>query len=179
MPFNRIAPGGLRRLVVPAFVVYLLAWLPFLLVGEPNEMVRLQLAGSVSQAQQIVAGWSPAEAVDMAFLQGIDEVHLLAYGVLLAAAAVWAGRQFRGRAAHWAPMMAWMALAAALFDILENIGMIVMIRGDINAPVPTITTTFAVAKYSIFFVLLPYVLAAFVARLRSQRPVAGELPGPR
>mgnify|MGYP006171894147 CR=1 FL=1 len=33
-----------------------------------------------------MAGWSPTEAVDMAFLQGVDAVHLLAYGVLLAAA---------------------------------------------------------------------------------------------
>lgn len=169
MPFTRIPPGRVRRLAVPAFVVYLFAWLPFLLVGEPDEMARLQFAGSESRAHEIVAGWSPTEAVDMAFLQGVDAVHLLAYGVLLAAAAVWAGRQFRGRAGRWAPLVAWMALAAALFDALENIGMIVMIRGDVDAPVPTITTTFAVAKFSMFFVVVPYVLAGLVARLRGGR----------
>jgi hypothetical protein len=169
MPFTRIPPGRLRRLAVPAFVVYLLAFLPFLLVGEPNEMVRLQLAGSESKAREIVAGWSHAEVVDMAFLQGVDEVHPLAYGLLLAAAAVWAGRRLRGRVAQWAPVVAWMALAAALFDILENLGMIVMIRGDIDAPVPTITTTFAVAKFSMFLVVVPYAVAGIVARLRGER----------
>lgn len=174
MPFTRIPPGRLRHLAVPAFVAYLLAWLPFLLVGEPGEMVRLQLAGSESQAHEIVAGWSPAEVVDMAFLQGVDEVHLVAYGLLLAAAAVWAGRRFRGRAARWAPAVAWMALAAALFDALENVGMIVMIRGDIDAPVPTITTTFAVAKFSMFFVVLPYVVTGLVARLRGRRALAAD-----
>lgn len=172
MPFTRIPPGRLRRLAVPALAVYLLAWLPFLLVGEPDEMVRLQLAGSESRAQEIVEAWSPAEAIDMAFLQGVDEVHLVAYGLLLATAAVWAGRRFRGRAAQWAPVVAWMALAAALFDAAENVGMIVMIRGDIDAPVPTITTTFAVAKFSMFFVVLPYIVAGAVTRPRGRRAVA-------
>ena len=168
MPFTRIPPGRLRRLALPVFVVYLLAWLPFLLVGEPGEMVRLQLAGSESRAYEIVAGWSHAEVVDMAFLQGVDEVHLLTYGVLLAVAAVWAGRRFRGRAAQWASVVAWVALAAAVFDAVENVGMIVMIRGDVDAPVPTITTTFAVAKSSMFFVVLPYLVAGFVAGLRGR-----------
>jgi hypothetical protein len=170
MPFTRIPPGQLRRLVVPALIVYLLAFLPFLLVGEPDEMVRLQLAGSESQAREIVAGWSLAEVVDMAFLQGIDAVHPLAYGLLLAAAAVWAGRRLRGRAAQWASVVAWMALAAALFDILENVGMIVMIRGDVDAPVPTMTTAFAVAKLSMLFVVLLYVVAGIAARLRRGTP---------
>lgn len=172
MPFTAIPPGRLRRLAVPAFVAYLLAFLPFLLVGEAEEMVRLELAGSESQAREIVSGWSHPEAVDMAFLQGVDAVHPVAYGLLLAVAAVWAGRRLRGRAAQWAPAVAWMALAAALFDTLENVGMIVMIRGDIDAPVPTITTTLAVAKFSMFFVVLPYVVAGIVARLRGARSLA-------
>lgn len=166
MPFTRIPPGRLRRLAAPVLVAYLPAWLPFLLVGEPNEMVRLQLAASEAQARQIVAGWSHAETVDMAFLLGVDHVHLVAYSVLLALAAVWAGRQFRGGAARWAPVVAWMALAAAVFDIVENIGMIVMIRGEIDAPVPTVTTAFSLAKYSMALVVASYVMAGFVTRLR-------------
>lgn len=166
MPFSRIPSGELRRLAVPAIVVWLLAWLPFLLVGEPQEMVRLQMAGSASQAREIVAGWSHAETVDMAYLQGTDGVHLVAYGVLLVLGAVWAGRQLRGRAKSWAPLFAWLGIAAALFDIVENVGMIVMIRGDINDPVPAITTMFAVAKSSMFVLVIPYVLAGVVARLR-------------
>jgi hypothetical protein len=174
MPLSQIPPGGLRRIVLPALVVYLLAFLPFLLVGEPNEMVRLQLAGSESKAQEIVGDWSESEKVDMAFLQGVDEVHPLAYGLLLAAGAVWAGRQLRGRASSWASVIGWMAVAAALFDLIENVGMIIMIRGDVDAPVPSITTVFAVAKFSMFFVVVPYIVAGLVARLRGAHPeVAG------
>ena len=166
MPFSRIPPDRLRRFAVPVLALYLPAWLPFLLLGEPSEMVRLQLAGSEAQARQIVAGWSHAETVDMAILLGIDHVHLVAYSVLLALAAVWAGRQFRSGAARWAPVVVWMALGAAMVDIVENIGMIVMIRGEIDAPVPTITTVFSLAKYSMAFAVVLYVVAGFVARLR-------------
>ena len=171
MPFTRIRPGELRHVAVPALVVWLLAFLPFLLVGEPSEMMRLQLAGSESQARAIVSGWTPSEVVDMAYLQGIDAVHPLAYGIVLAAAAVWAGRRFRGRAARWAAVIVWMPVAAAVFDTLENIGMIVMIRGDTSAPIPMITTTFAVAKFSMFIVVAPYVVSAWVANLRGRRAV--------
>ncbi|HLG01797.1 MAG TPA: hypothetical protein VI916_15155 [Acidimicrobiia bacterium] len=166
MPFTRIPPGRLRRIAVPALVVYLLAWIPFLLVGEPDEMVRLQRAGSEANAREIVAAWSPSDTVDMAFLQGVDAVHLLTYGPLLAVGAVWAGRRLRGRLSAWSPVVAWMAVAASAFDALENIGMIVMIRGDVDAPVPAVTTAFATAKFSMFFLLVPYVVTGVVARLR-------------
>lgn len=166
MPFSRIPPGRLRRLAVPVLVLYLPAWLPFLLVGRPSEMVRLQLAGSETRARQILAGWSHAETVDIGFLLGVDHVHLVAYSVLLTLAAVWAGRQFRGGAARWAPVVAWMPLGAALFDLVENIGLILMIRGAVDAPVPTLTMAASWAKYSMALVVVPYVLAGLVARLR-------------
>ena len=172
MPLTRIPPGRLRFLAVPALVVYLLAFLPFLLVGDPQDMVRLQLAGSEEKAQEIVAGWSPAEAVDMAFLQGVDFVHPLAYGLLLTVGAVWAGRRLRGRLARWSSAVAWMAGAAALFDVLENVGMIVMIRGDVGSPVPQVTTAFAFAKYAMFSVAVPYVLAGLASRRRAGRDSA-------
>lgn len=156
---------------MPALVVWLAAWPPFLLIGEPPEMVRLQLAGSAERAREIIAGWSTADVIDMAFLQGIDNVHLLAYGTFLAVAAVWAGRQLRGRATGWAPLVAWAPVSAAVFDAFENVGMTVMIRGHVDAPVPTITTAFAVAKYSMFVVLVPYVAAGLAARAFRRRDV--------
>jgi hypothetical protein len=98
---------------------------------------------------------------------------LVAYSVLLALAAVWAGRQFRSGAARWAPVVAWMALVAAVFDIVENIGMIIMIRGQIAAPVPTITTASSLAKYSMALAVVSYVVAGFVARLAARRARQG------
>lgn len=172
MPLTRVPPGRLRRIAVPALVVYLLAWIPFFVVGEPDEMVRLQRAGSETNARKIVAEWSPSDTVDMAFLQGVDAVHLLTYGPLLAVGAVWAGRRLRGRLAGWAPVVAWMAISASAFDALENVGMIVMIRGDVDAPVPAVTTVFATAKFSMFLVVVPYIVAGVMALTRRETMAA-------
>lgn len=166
MPFSRIPSGRLRGIALPALVVYLIAVLPFVFVGELGDMVCLQLAWSESKAREIVASWSHPETVDMAFLQGADALHALALGLLLAVAAVWAGRWTASRVSGWAPVVAWTAVAASLFDTLENAGMIVMIRGNVNDPVPAVTTGFAVAKFSFLLAVLLYILAGVLGRLR-------------
>ena len=166
MPLARIPAGQLRRVAVPALVVYALAFIPFLLVGDPDEMLRLQFAGSESKAREIVMGWSHSELIDMAFLQGVDEVHPLAYGLLLAVGSIWAGRVLQGGTARWSSVIAWMALAAAALDLLENVGMIVMIRGHFDSPVPTITTLLAVAKFATLVAVVTYVVGGIARRLR-------------
>jgi hypothetical protein len=173
MPFTRLRPGRLRVVAIPALVVYALAWVPFLMLGAGDEMVRLQMAGSESAAREVVATWSPDETVDVAFLLGVDAVHLLSYAPLFAVGAVWAGRQLRGRAAGWAPVVAWMALAAAAFDAIENAGMVVMVRGDLDAPVPALTTALAMAKLSMLAAAVVFVAAGFVARRRFPTPTTG------
>jgi hypothetical protein len=162
--FDGVPEGRLRRVAIPAFVVYLLAFVPFVLVGDPAELTRLQLAGSSAKAREIVSGWSSSQTVDLAFLQGVDFVHPLVYGVLLSLGAVWAGRRLgRGTA-----LMSWIPVAAATFDVVENIGMITMIRGDLDAPVPMLTSAAATAKYVLLGLALLFVFAGFVARVRSR-----------
>jgi hypothetical protein len=168
-PFDHIRPGRLRRVAGPILALYLLAWVPFILVGEGGEMVRLQMAGSETKARRILDGWSHAQNVDVAYLVGVDHVHLVAYSVLLALATVWASRHLRGRAARWARLVAWSALAAAVFDVLENVGMIVMIRGRVEAPVPAMTMSMSLMKFSLAAVTVPFVLAGSFRRLRGRR----------
>ena len=163
-PLTNVPPGQLRRVAVPAFVAFLLASLPFfLLIDAFKDLSRLQLAGSEPDAERIIASWQEADIRDVAFLQGLDHVIPLTYGALLAAGAVWAGRRLRGRVARLAPAFAWMAVGAALCDLLENVGMVLMIRGDIDSPIPAVTSMFAVAKYSLLVATLLYVVAGVVS----------------
>lgn len=165
-----IPPGRLRRVATPMMVLYLLAFIPFQLIGDSAEMIRLQLAGSETQARGIISAWSPSEVVDMAYLQGFDAVHPLIYGLLLATAGVWAGRQHPGRSVRWTRIAVGGAVAAAIFDTIENVGMIMMIRGETNAPIPSVTTTFAVAKFLTILSVLAYVALGAAARLRDKGP---------
>jgi hypothetical protein len=161
--FDGVPEGSLRRIAVPMFLLYLLAFVPFVLVGDPAELTRLQFAASVANAREFVSGWSTSQTADLAFLQGVDFVHPLVYGVLFSVAAVWAGRRL-GRGSVF---MSWIPVAAAAFDVVENIGMITMIRGGLDAPVPMLTTAAAIMKYGSLSVTLLFVLAGTVARLRS------------
>jgi hypothetical protein len=156
----------LRPLVVPLLIAYALAFVPFALVGRSDQLTRLQLAGSSSRAREIVGSWSSSDTVDLAFLQGFDFVHPLLYGVLLALGAVWARRHLRRGADRGYPLVAWIPVVAAGFDVLENIGMIAMIRGNFDAPVPTMTSVFAMAKYALLLLGLLYIAAGAMSRLR-------------
>jgi len=161
-------------MAVPTLILYALAFVPFMLVGESlsRDMLRLQQAGSESKAREIVTSWSPGERVDMAFLQGVDELHPLLYGLLFALAAVWAGRQVGERMARWASGVAWLAILAAALDLVENVGMILMIRGDFSAPLPAMTTALSIGKASLLIAVVLYLLAGIVARVR-RRVVSG------
>ena len=167
MPMFRVRPGHLRWFAVPALVVWGLAFIPFGLIGDPQQMIRLQLAGTAARAAEIVGAWSPLETIDMAYLQGIDSVHLLAYGVVLSAAAVWASRRYRGGAAQWGALVAWLVVAGAILDAFENVGMIIMIRGTVTPAIASTTTALAIAKFSALGIVALYVLVAAVTGRRA------------
>lgn len=166
IPFLRsIPPGRLRHIAVPVLAIYLLAFIPFQLIGDPAEMIRLQLASSETQAREIVSTWSQSEVVDMAYLQGFDALHPVIYGLLLAIAAVWAERQRPNPAVRWTRIAMGGAVAAAIFDTIENVGMIMMIRGEIGAPVARVTTTFAAAKFLTIVLVMTYVTLGVITRI--------------
>jgi hypothetical protein len=165
-PFGRTPSGQFRRVVVPVLVVNLLAWVPFALIPGADKMVRLQSAGSRAKAGSILAGWTASEAIDVTFLVGIDFIHLLAYAVLLSAGAAWAGRRLHGRLARVAPAVGWAAFAAAGADVLENAGLITMIRGHIEDPLPAFAAAMTLVKSSLIAVAAMYVLIGAIAGLR-------------
>ncbi|MEX2392889.1 MAG: hypothetical protein WD826_00275 [Actinomycetota bacterium] len=159
---------SLRRVVLPALVVYAVAWIPFLIVGDPSRMTSLQFAGSGAKVSELLSGWSSADLVDTALLIGVDFVHPVAYGVLLIAGAVWAGRRLRDSATRWARVVVGAVVAAAMFDVLENFGLIVMIRGRVDDTVAAATRLFSVTKSALIVVAVLYVLAGLVSRARRQ-----------
>jgi hypothetical protein len=164
---DRFPRGELRRVVLPVLVVYAFAWFPFVFVGDPSKMVRLQSAGSESAARSLVGAWPEAELVDLAFLVGVDFVHIVAYSVLLAAGAVWAGRRLKGRASRLSPGVIGLVVGAALSDVGENVGLVSMIRGALGGPVAPATRLCSLAKSVLLGVVLVYLVAGCFARGRA------------
>jgi hypothetical protein len=163
---DRIRGGSLRAIVVPAVALYVLAWLPFLALPASGEMIRLQYSGSETSARAVLGGLSASERADLAFLVGLDHVHLVLYGVLLIAGALWVGRR-SAPLARWSRPVAWMASAACVFDVLENLGLLVMIRGRLDDPSAPLTRVASITKVVLLLAAVAFVLAGAMTRRRT------------
>src|SRR3954451_1019658 len=134
-PFERW-PRRHRRLAL--WVLALLALLPTVLRSfvhplhedEPGgrSIIDFEVAGTVEDADGVLATWRRENVIDDAkAIQVFDTVYPLIYasaiaGACVAAAGAWrrAGRTGLGTLGI---AMAWVALAAAGFDYIENVGL--------------------------------------------------------
>ena len=150
--------------------------------NEPGgkTIVDFELAGSVDEADKILATWRAAGVIDDAkAIQLFDLVFPLIYASALAGACVAAAGAWRniGRPSLAAVgiVMAWSAFAAAVFDYVENIGLAVSLWGHPASPWPELAWVAAVLKFAASTVALLYALTGPVAWLWARRPA----PAPR
>ena len=185
-PFERW-PRKRRRLALVVAIVA--AILPLALSSattplaedEPGgrTIIDFELAGSVDEAEEILATWSAAGVIDDAkAIQIFDLVFPLIYcgalaGACVAAAGAWS-RAGRPSLARLGIGMAWVAFAAAAFDYIENVGLAVSLWGDPASPWPQLAWVAAVLKFTASGLALAYALTGGVgwllARQASQAP---------
>ena len=133
-PFERF-PRTHRRLALVC--IALLAFAPVVAgtVSKPlhedepggKSIIDFELAGSVEEANEVLAVWRAEGVIDDAkAIQIFDLIYPLIYGAALAGACVAAAGAWRraGRPslARAGIAMAWVAFAAAGFDYVENLG---------------------------------------------------------
>jgi hypothetical protein len=142
--------------------------------GGPG-IVPFELAGSSDRAAEILADWGD-EGQDAARLSlWIDFPYLLAYGAFLTLAvmAVRDGAAGRGwdRFARSGRFVVALPIAAAAFDAVEDVNLLLTLEGQGGSAAPAIATGFAIAKFACIVPALLYVLggllAVGVARLRA------------
>jgi hypothetical protein len=139
---------------------------------EPGgeSIVAFELAGSVDRANEILDTWR-AEGVleDARAIQIFDLVYPLVYAAALAGGCVAAAGAWRraGRAglASAGIAGAWLALAAAGFDYVENLGLGISLWGEPVSPWPQVSLVAAVLKFTAIAVTLLYALSGIVAAL--------------
>ncbi|HYI37000.1 MAG TPA: hypothetical protein VEX39_10365 [Thermoleophilaceae bacterium] len=161
----------------PALIALCVATLVITVVGgvaQPlgdRDIVDFELAGSVGEAKEILAGWRAEGVIGEAkAIQLFDLVFPLIYasalaGCCLAAAGVWR-RRGRPRAAALGVAMAWLALAAAGFDYVENVGLAVSLWHEPVSPWPGLALVAAVLKFAAIYLTLAYALSGALASIR-------------
>jgi hypothetical protein len=136
--------------------------------GSPG-IVPFELTGGQNRADEILAEWGDKGQDAARESLWIDFGFLLAYGTLLTLAL----RAVRDMAAtrHWHRFHAigavaiWFGAICAGFDALENICLLLTLRGA-GAAFPLLATIFASCKFAFLAMAIAYLVAGLAMRLR-------------
>jgi hypothetical protein len=157
--------------------VTVLALLPFILgffvkplhEDEHGEsIIDFERAGSVDRANEILEKWRAEGVLDEAkAIQIFDLVYPLIYaaalaGGCLAAAGAWR-RAGRVRMVKAGIAMAWLALAAAGLDYIENLGLGISLWDEPASPWPQVSRLAAELKFAAIYITLAYALSGILA----------------
>jgi hypothetical protein len=153
--------------------------------GAPLGMVSLQLAGGTQTAKRIVMNeWSFEHRIEAAFGLGFDFLFICSYATWLYLGCLWSANRWQGQnetRAGWIRGAAWLSVAAAGFDVVENIVLFDFIHSDGKSPAYPIAYWCALVK----FLLIAIVLSAYASGLvagsdveETVKPVPEKKPEP-
>lgn len=148
-----------RRVFLPALLLTLCLMVIMQLVTRPLSnsiapmgIVSYELAGSISQSQEILDSWDQVAKIKAGFSLGIDYLFMLAYGITIGLACIWAGEVLGQRGwplARMAVMLAWGVALAAALDAVENLSLATMLFSAPRGFWPQIAALCATVKFSL------------------------------
>jgi hypothetical protein len=146
-----------------------------LATGGPG-IIAFEFVGSRGHATEIIGEWG-SHGRDLATLSlWLDFAFMASYGAFFTLAG-FATRDYAraqdlralARAGELAP---YLAIAAALFDMTENIMLLLVLGGRGGGVAPVVATTSASCKFALISLAIAYVIWGLVARLRARQVIA-------
>jgi hypothetical protein len=140
--------------------------------GGPG-IIGFEFAGSEERAAEILADWGD-DGTDAAKASlWLDFAYILAYGTFLVLAA-WATRDLaesRGwrRLAAFGTAVVPFAAAAAAFDAIEDVGLLLAVDRQGGDLAPRLAQICASIKFALLAVTIAYLLIGLLLRLRARR----------
>jgi hypothetical protein len=140
--------------------------------GGPG-IIGFEFAGSEERAAEILADWGD-DGTDAARASlWLDFAYILAYGTFLVLAA-WATRDLaesRGwrRLAAFGTAVVPFAAAAAAFDAIEDVGLLLAVDRQGGDLAPRLAQICASIKFALLAVTIAYLLIGLLVRLRARR----------
>lgn len=133
---------------------------PLTTPAAPYGIVSLELAGTEANARAILDSWDAAAQAQALFGVTLDYLFLLTYSTAISLGCVWAAALVRERRwlARAGLYLAWLQWLAALFDAIENVGLLNMLDGRTAQPWPLIAQWFAIPKFALIVLGLLYTL---------------------
>ena len=140
--------------------------------GGPG-IVGFELAGTEERAAEILADWGD-EGTDAAKASlWLDYAYIVAYGtfLVLAAAATRDLAERRGwrRMTSFGAVAIAFAAAAAAFDAIEDLGLLLAVGGHAGGFAPRLGQVCALLKFALLAVTIAYLLAGLALRFHRRR----------
>lgn len=132
---------------------------PLMTPAAPNGIVSFEMAGGVERANHILASWSGEEKLGAAFGLGLDYLFMPLYALALAFGTLLAAHRHGGWLKSLGAVTGYGALAAAVFDAVENYALFQILLNRIQSPYPEIAFYCASIKFGLLIVGLVYALA--------------------
>ncbi|HEY7933990.1 MAG TPA: hypothetical protein VID48_09205 [Solirubrobacteraceae bacterium] len=137
--------------------------------GGPG-ILGFEFAATKARATEILTEWGPQGRHAARLSLIVDYAYMVSYGGFFALAGL-ATRDLarvRGwrRLASAGTIVPFLAIAAALFDALENVFLLLVLEGDGGQHAPLIATVCSSIKFTLITIAIAYVTWGLVLRLR-------------
>ena len=169
-PLATIPVDKRSRVFVPWLIATLLMTFLFRFIGPAKpSIVDYELAGSVSKATEIINAWNENDRIRAGFSLGVDYLYMPVYSTTIALACVWGAGVLKNKSWRTIGMLlAWGLWAAAIFDAIENLGLVVSLFGSPVDPWPLVSQVCATLKFALIIVGLVYIVVGAILRVVSQ-----------
>jgi hypothetical protein len=177
-PFSKLTKNQEKRLTGILFfsVVICIAFLKYLdqfLINETctGGIVSFELAKDLETAGSYLNSWGEQGKIAASLGLGFDFLFPIAYATFIALlihklnVRLWLDRPFF----KTGNLLIWLLFLAAIFDYIENIGLINLILGNMEQFWVSIAYYFAVMKFLIILIGILYVLLNFITLLIKKR----------
>ena len=139
-------------------------------VSHGPSILAFEFAGSQSRAAQIIAEWGPKGRSAAHLSLVLDYGYMLSYGLFFALAgfAVRDTARARGwrRLAAIGVVVPFFALAAATFDVTENVALLLTLAGNGGSFAPPFAAVCSAIKFTLISIAIIYSLCGLTLRLR-------------
>ena len=161
-------PDGSR---LPSFVLLLTASAVLLFIisvplrpsSSPSDLLRLELAGSVERAREIVKRWGGRGVQKATYGVYVDFLFLIVYSTTIGLACISLADAAWPPASSLASIgvtLAWGLWAAALLDAIENIALLRILQGTDATYWPAIARWCAIPKFTLILAGVIYIIVA-------------------
>lgn len=141
---------------------------PLQTAAAPAGIISFEFAGTVENAQQMLASWDQSQQVRAGLSLGLDYLFLVLYATAIALASFRVAAAWRSPQPLLATVGVWLGWAqwlAAALDAVENVALISLLLGSDNGLWPPLAWGCAAVKFTIVAAGLLYVLVGAGAYL--------------